>query len=95
MASTIPMSTDFSGAKTSPYFVEGRGQNVYWQNCWAKVYGKGHSESREQYPRGGQLGYVCRVSLGLERGPNPPLSLPDGVSLRYIAVLLVIALTRF
>ncbi|KAL7783402.1 hypothetical protein V8C37DRAFT_397283 [Trichoderma ceciliae] len=43
----LPISFDFSNATTSPTFVEGRGQKVYWQNCWIKVYDKGQTESRQ------------------------------------------------
>ena len=47
----LPDSIDFSNAKTSPYLVEGKGQKVYWRNCWVKVYEKGQSEPREQYDK--------------------------------------------
>ncbi|PSN59586.1 hypothetical protein BS50DRAFT_579828 [Corynespora cassiicola Philippines] len=47
----LPQSFQFSDAKTSPYIVEGKGQKVYWRNCWIKVYDKGHSEPREQHEK--------------------------------------------
>lgn len=30
--------------------VEGKGQRVYWRNCWLKVYRKGQSEPIEEHP---------------------------------------------
>ena len=41
-------STDFSRAKTSPCLVEGKGQKVYWQNCWIKIYDKGEADPKEE-----------------------------------------------
>ncbi|KAL7940740.1 hypothetical protein V8C42DRAFT_336645 [Trichoderma barbatum] len=46
----LPTSFDFSSALKSPVFIKGRGQKVYWQNCWIKVYDKGQTEQpREWY----------------------------------------------
>ncbi|KAF3060435.1 hypothetical protein CFAM422_011325, partial [Trichoderma lentiforme] len=41
----------FSSSRTSPTFIEGRGQKVYWQNCWIKVYDKGETEPRQLVER--------------------------------------------
>jgi len=48
---TLDENVDFSDASTSPLLVEGRGQTVYWQNCWVKVYDKGEPEPKEHHEK--------------------------------------------
>ncbi|KAL2138254.1 hypothetical protein VTI28DRAFT_7182 [Corynascus sepedonium] len=48
---TLPESFDWSGAKTSPYLVEGKGQKVYWRDCWINVYEKGQSTPKKDIPK--------------------------------------------
>lgn len=43
------MSINFSEAENSSFLIEGKGQKVYWKNCWIKVYHKGEPKSTEEY----------------------------------------------
>lgn len=48
----LPETADFTHAIKSPYVIDGRGQVVFWQKCWVKVYVKGQYSPIEQYDEG-------------------------------------------
>jgi len=69
---TLDATIDFKDAKTSPKWIVGAGQKIYWRSCFIMVYAKGNTqEPTEKYDTCDGQGTVHRgieVFLGGKGG---------------------------